>query len=182
MDEWTSLGNRRYLSINVHGKGDLLNLGLVQIKSFSAEICSDAISNRLSEFGLDVRTDIVEITTDGCAMMKKLGRIIPLFQQLCYAHGLQLVIQDIFYRSKPKTQELIFSTTDSDEEEESLDNDEESGGLIVLNTPEQENSIELCDDINDTAAKIRGIVKQYKRSPLKMKHSKNMSEKPIPMD
>lgn len=48
-----------------------------------------------------------------------------------------------------------------------MDNDEESGGLIVLNTPEQENSIELCDDINDTVAKIRGIVKQFKRSPLK---------------
>ena len=48
-----------------------------------------------------------------------------------------------------------------------MDNDEESGGLIVLNTPEQENSIELCDDINYTVAKIRGIVKQFKRSPLK---------------
>ena len=96
LDEWTSLGNRRYLNINVHGKGYLLNIGLVRIKgSFSPEICSDAISNRLSEFSLDVCTDIVAITTDGCAMMKKLGRIIPPFQQLCYAHGLQLVIQDL---------------------------------------------------------------------------------------
>ena len=32
LDEWTSLGNRRYLNINVHGKGYLLNLGLVRIK------------------------------------------------------------------------------------------------------------------------------------------------------
>ena len=48
-----------------------------------------------------------------------------------------------------------------------MDNDEESGGLIVLNTPEQGNSIEKCDDINDTAAKISGIVKQFKRSRLK---------------
>ena len=145
----------------MHGRGYLLNLGLVRIKgSFTAEMCSDAISKKLSEFGLDFRTDIVGITTDGYAMMKKLGRIILPFQQLCYAHGLQLVIQSIFYRSKPKTQELITSTTDSDEEEVSLDIDEESKGLIVLNTPCQENSIELCDDINDT-------VKQFKRSPLK---------------
>ena len=52
LDEWTSLGNRRYLNINVHRKGYLLNNGLVR--------------------------DIVGITTDGCAMMKKLGRIISI--------------------------------------------------------------------------------------------------------
>ncbi|KAI6648647.1 hypothetical protein LOD99_8004 [Oopsacas minuta] len=106
LHEWTSLGNRRYryLNINVYGRGYLINLGLVRLKGiFTAEISSDAISNKLSEFGLDYRPDIVGIATNGCAMMKKLVRIIPPFQQLCYAHGLQLVLQDIFYRSKPKS-------------------------------------------------------------------------------
>ena len=46
------------------------------------------------------------------------------------------------------------------------DDDDDDGGIIVLNTPEQENSTELCCDINDIVTKIRGIVKQFKRSPL----------------
>ena len=154
LDEWTSLGNRRYLNINIHGRSYFLNLGLMRIKgSFSAQLCSDAISKKLNEFGLDFSTDIVAITTDGCAMMRKLGRIIQPFQQLCYAHGLQLVIQDIFYRSKPTSPKLILTTTDSDEDEEVFDEDEEDGGFIVLNTPEQENSTELCYDINDIVTK-----------------------------
>ena len=74
-------------------------------------MCSDAIPKKLNEFGLDFRTGIVAITTDGCVMVRKLGRIIPPFQQLCYAHGLQLVIQDILYRNKHISQKLILTTT-----------------------------------------------------------------------
>ena len=93
LDEWTSLQNKRYLNINIHGIGFLWNLGLVRIKGrLSSEACSKLISLKLKEF----ETDVTSITTDGGSMMKKLGRIIPTCQQLCYAHGLQLVIQDVF--------------------------------------------------------------------------------------
>ena len=93
LDEWTSLRNKRYLNINIHGIGYFWNLGLVRIHgSFSAEICYDIISPKLCEFGIDLKTDIVAITTDGCSMMKKLGRLVPSLQQLCYSHGLKLVI------------------------------------------------------------------------------------------
>ena len=65
-------------------------------------------------------------------MMKKLGRIIPPFQQLCYAHGLQLVIQDVFY-TQSHTEELFYhsSTSETDEDDDFDDNDE-IDGLIVL--------------------------------------------------
>ena len=41
---------------------------------------------------------IIAVTTDGCSTMKKFGRLIPTLHQLCYAHGLQLVIHDVFYQ------------------------------------------------------------------------------------
>ena len=48
LDEWTSLRNKRYLNINIHGIGYFWNLGLVRIHgSFSAEICYDTISQKL---------------------------------------------------------------------------------------------------------------------------------------
>ena len=40
LDEWTSMQNRRYLNINIHGIGYFWNLGLVRIRgSFTAERC-----------------------------------------------------------------------------------------------------------------------------------------------
>ena len=52
-------------------------------------------------------------------MMKKLGGIISTCQQLCYAHGLQLVIQDVFYQKQPKgTDEICSSTSETNEDED----------------------------------------------------------------
>ena len=39
---------------------------------------------------LNLHTDIVAIITDGASVMKKVGRIINIDQQLGFAHGLQL--------------------------------------------------------------------------------------------
>ncbi|GFR04600.1 hypothetical protein TNCT_172361 [Trichonephila clavata] len=44
-----------------------------------------------------VHTDIVAKMTDGASVMKKMGRILSVDQQLCLAHGLQLVVIDALY-------------------------------------------------------------------------------------
>ena len=65
-DEWTSMRNRRYLNLNIHGVGYFWNLGLVRIQgSFSAEKCIEKISSKLKDFELDLQSDIIAITTDG---------------------------------------------------------------------------------------------------------------------
>ena len=65
-------------------------------------------------------------------MMKKLGRIIPNCQQLCYAHGLQLVIQDVLYQKKPKeTEEICFSTSETEDEDMEMFDDFNDDGCIV---------------------------------------------------
>ena len=48
LDEWSSSQNRRYLNINIHGRGYFWNLGSIRIRGcFSAEICSNVISDKL---------------------------------------------------------------------------------------------------------------------------------------
>ena len=134
---------------------------------FSAEKCCEVISEKLNEFGLKLGSVIVAITTDSCAMMRKLGRIIPPFQQLCYAHGLQLAIQDVFYVQSCNTEELSYHSdvieTDEDDELELMNDDDEIDGLIVLDSS-QDNTNCLSSNILGLVNKVRKIVKIFRRA------------------
>ncbi|KAI6658967.1 hypothetical protein LOD99_14643 [Oopsacas minuta] len=172
LDEWTSLQNKRYLNINIHGIGFFWNLGLVRIKGrFSSEACSKIISLKLKEFGIEFETDVISITTDGCSMMKKLGKIIPTSQQLCYAHGLQDVIQDVIYQKQlSETEEIYSSTSETDEDEDEdmeMFDDFNDDGFIVSESMDPQNALALNFDISKIVTKVRRIVKIFKRSPLK---------------
>ncbi|UYV74402.1 hypothetical protein LAZ67_11003411 [Cordylochernes scorpioides] len=103
LDEWTSIRSKRYLNIDIHSRTKVWNLGLTRISGvFSSEQCKYVIGAKLLEFGIDFETDIVCVTTDGCAMMVKLGHIIGPLQQLCYAHGLHLAVMDVLYAKKKR--------------------------------------------------------------------------------
>ena len=165
--------NKRYLNINIHGNGFFWNLGLIRISGrFSSEACLNVIVQKLNEFGVNFEKDIVAITTDGCAMMKKLGRSIASPYQLCYAHGLQLVIQDIFYQ-KHNEDIGIFSDgcgTDDEDNRTTLDHDSDddfSDGLDISGHADSGNALALNLDIIETVNKVRRVVKIFKRSPLK---------------
>ena len=83
LDKWTSVQNKRYLNINIHGNNSFWNLCLIRVWGrFSSEACSNVIVHKLNEFGVNTEKDIVAITTDGCSMMKKLGRSISSLQQV----------------------------------------------------------------------------------------------------
>ena len=76
-------------------------------------------------------------------MMKKLGKIIPISQQLCYA--LQLVIQDIFYQKQPsETEEICSSTSETDEDEDmEMFDDFNDDGFIVSESMDPQNALAL---------------------------------------
>ena len=74
--------DRRYLNLNIHGVGYFWNLlpWIVRIQgSFSAEKCIETISSKQKEFEVDLQSDIIAITTDGCSMMRKVGRLLQHF-------------------------------------------------------------------------------------------------------
>ena len=58
-------------------------------------------------------------------MMKKLGRSIASLHQLCYAHGLQLVIQDILYQKHYEDTQMFSDGIGTDDEDNltTLDDD-----------------------------------------------------------
>lgn len=167
LDEWTSRKNSRYLNINVHYTGKHINLGLVRIHgSCTAEYCTDLIDKRLRSFNLDIKNDIIGITTDGANTMVKIGKLVPWYQQLCYAHGIQLAIIDILYKKileKDLSEDIHFNMTDDEHDVIDDIEDEESGLLITSRF----SSVEVVSDYSVLIAKVRKTVKIFKKSPTK---------------
>lgn len=102
LDEWSSVGNRRYLNANVHANGRVLNLGLHRINgSANAKKLFKLLAEVVADFGIDMKRDIISITTDAATVMKCLGKSLGTHQQLCYAHGLHLAVTDNLFKKIP---------------------------------------------------------------------------------
>jgi len=71
----------------------------VRLRKLPAEKCVELLQAKLAEFGLRLENDIVCICTDGASVMSKVGRLISAEHQLCYAHGVQLAVVDVLYKS-----------------------------------------------------------------------------------
>ncbi|KAJ2948892.1 hypothetical protein O0L34_g5823 [Tuta absoluta] len=169
-DEWTSQKNHRYLNINVHQEKNHFNLGLVRIcGSATAEHCIGLLKERLASFGLDLDTDIIANTTDGASVMVKLGKLLNCSHQLCFTHGLQLVVVDTLYKkgNSPIAECLAATAAITTEESDNDEDDEvdaiEQGVTVSINsTP-----TEMTPRYDDLLKKVRKVVKIFKRSPTK---------------
>ncbi len=124
LDEYTSLSDKRYASINLHAQdSSYFSLGMVPIRgSLPAEKAVELVSERLESFGISLSSDIVAATTDGAKVMVKFGRLIPSLHQLCFSHGYHLAVCDFLY--KPQVPQ--HPDTSEDEEETSDDEAEEA--------------------------------------------------------
>ena len=97
VDEYTSLRNRRYMSINVHCGEQVWGLGVIRcLGSMTAERCVDLLKEKLAEFGLNLQ-HVMGVTSDGAAVMVKFGKQLPCDHQLCLAHGIHLAVVDVLY-------------------------------------------------------------------------------------
>lgn len=167
-DEWTSTRNRRYMNINIHNKdfdmAKYKNLGLVRIQgSMPAEVGTQLLQQRLSDFGLILEDDIIAFTTDGASVMVKMGRNFDGHHQLCLAHGIQLAVLEVLYKTQkspePEVQEDVSNT--GAEEAEEIEEDEDA--FIVESTRVPESDFLY----KGTIKKLRDLIKSFKNSPLK---------------
>ena len=72
----------------------------------SADNCIELLEQKLAQHGLDLRKDIVGIMTDEASVMKKVGKILPVTQQLCFAHGVQLAVIEVLYQKQDIEREI----------------------------------------------------------------------------
>ncbi|GBP47783.1 hypothetical protein EVAR_24034_1 [Eumeta japonica] len=164
-DEWTSQKNHRYLNLNVHHKEKHFNLGIIRIHgSCTAEHTISLIENRLKSFGLDSNTDIIGMSTDGASVIVKVGRLMNCYQQLCYAHDLQLAVVDVLYKKRDE-EAITPRTNESDTDDEDIDDDalDEQGVTVTTEI----SRAEVIPKYRDILQKVRKVVKLFKRSPTK---------------
>lgn len=196
-DEWSSKGNKRYLSLTLHspefeGASKFRSLGLLRIYgSMNARQCIVIIRNELQNYGIDFEQDVVAQTTDGCSLMVKFGRLVDSIHQLCVAHAIQLAIIDIMYKNADEVLRSagyyqLIEIVEDDEEDMTLaelstrmrneevsntddsDADEEDGVLFLNDAIIPGAEIHESGLIfQDIIKKVRKVVKMFKKSPVK---------------
>lgn len=164
-DEWTTITCKRYLNVNVHHLGGThFNLGLIRIHgSCNVEQCVELVKTRLEAFILHLDTDIVGITTDDASVMKKVGRLLSCYQQLCFAHGIQLAVVNTLYREEvPHTQhkDKLLAACYSDDDDSS---EEPDSSYTHFEQP----PAELIPNYRGLIDKVRKVVRLFRKSATK---------------
>lgn len=188
LDEWTSKSNRRFLNVTMNDKKNTcINLGLVTVgESFTAEQCVLLVKQRLTEFGINLTSDIIASTTDGASVMKKYGRISEIINQLCMAHAIQLAVIDVFYQRKTNPLQAYNSDEDDEEEQQeivahsssNIEEQQPAASEEVETDEEQEGDFEVdpnsggvyeyrSQSVQTIAEKVRRIVRMFRKSPQK---------------
>ena len=62
--------------------------------------------------------------TDGAAVMKKVGRLLEVEQQLCLSHGAHLAVCNLLYNTSPRDDSPSDSKESSGEDDEDADETE----------------------------------------------------------
>ncbi|CAH0731006.1 unnamed protein product, partial [Brenthis ino] len=80
------------------------------------------------------------MSTDGASVMVKVGKLMNCYQQLCFAHGLQLAVIDVLYKKNEEKAEQHLATTPttsniSDTDDEDTTKDDEQGVTVTITDP-----------------------------------------------
>jgi hypothetical protein len=95
------------LNLHTFHKGHHFGLGMIRVDgSMPSEKGIVLIKGKLAEICLNLG-DIFGIATDGANVMRKLGRLLGTFPQLCHAHGIHLAVVDVLYKGIAFFKKLI---------------------------------------------------------------------------
>ena len=119
--------------------------------------------------------------TDGASVMKKVGRIFPVNQQFCFAHGVQQALIEVLYQKQDIEREIDqqldedeqsdieddFSVSNSCEDDDFSDNNE----LVDLDAIHNRHRGNQCDvtevSCGPVIKKVQKLIVMFRRSPKK---------------
>lgn len=170
---------KRYACVNLHLENEHHRIALIRINgSHPAKKGVKLLNKKFKQFGIDLKRDLIAITTDGAQVMVSMGKMLGIIHQLCHAHGLHLAVTDILYKKKAEKQvfnegengggnggengeeneEIDESETENEDEDDSED---EEGGL----EEELDEEAELAD-IEISLVKMKKIIRLFRKSPV----------------
>ena len=172
LDEWTSVRNRRYMNINLHGTGtDFWNLGLQRVTGkFTSEAMVSAVKDHLNDFGVSVDSHCVVCTSDGASVMCKFLRLMPTVGVTCYSHGIHLSVGYVMYKNTPKDFDNEDDDGDDDTQGTDVDNPESDSASEEIEVSEnivvesfETDSAELNESYASLIGKVREDCKKFRR-------------------
>lgn len=135
-DEWTSLKNRKYMSLIIHSDVTLWNLGLIRIRGKTNHFLAVAdLEQKLSEFNL-CTNDLISIITDSASINSAISKDINKNHQKCLAHALQLAVKLSFYQNDEFSNESYQTNDEEDSSDIENDHDEEIDELFSVGLDE----------------------------------------------
>ena len=152
------------MSINIHGQDMVHSLGLVKVKgSMLAEKALQLIETKLKTYGLDLKTHIVSIISDGVAVMEKCVQLSGVNHQVCQSHGIHLAVCSVIYKYQTRSQD------DDEPCEEMVDDDPEGDSDVDdnLNFEQPISVTNLVDCIDISVKKVRKIANFVKNRPVR---------------
>ena len=182
------------MKVNIHYENEFINLGLIRMfGSCDAAKMLQLLEKYLADFGIIyIQASIVSIVSDGASVMKKLGKLSQVYNQLCYAHGTHLAVCDVLY----KFGNVAHAPLDDDEGEQEdhapIDDDEGEqedeelfdDGLTTA-IPARDECPAFTPEIEDVFKKVRKVVKVFQKSTVKnevlQKYVMQEHEKELPL-
>lgn len=183
VDEQTTTSNFRILNVQLYGFNLSFNLGMVRINiACPADKMVELTNSRLKKFSVDPE-DVFATTTDAAEVCKKYGKILEIFHQLCYDHGIHLAIVKVIYKKIEEFRPPLRvedSTSDEDDVEElnfefgDTNKSFECGDTNKSSEYESDDdsephdvddSYEFQPQIGELIKRVRDIVKLFKKSP-----------------
>ena len=157
LEEYTSIRSRKYMNVDIHYENEFISFGLIRMfGSCDAAKMLQLLKKQLADFGIaHIQASILSIVSDGASVMKKLGKLSQVYNQLCYAHGIRLAVCDVLF----KFGNFAHAPVDDDE---GVQEDEEIfvDGLTTA-IPAREECPAFTPEIEDVLKKVRKVVKVF---------------------
>ena len=186
-DEWSSLANRRYMSITLRAPekfkygSNLLCLGLHRIEDrMDYERCNKIFRERCAMFGVqDINRDLTACATDACSVIVKAMTQNDAEHLCCMSHGLHLaVIEWLYEKFFPDNIEVlmenenlqeIMQENNSEKNDVAIDEDfeDEDSVYTVLKPQGITGASDYNVSIKGIADKVRAVCKIFKYSCVK---------------
>lgn len=167
--DWHGCRTRRYRQVWLYyDNGDIDHLGLIRRRRLSsAAELGDRVADKLSEFGIDWRTDVVACTTDDVSAVEwSDGKHCGPHRQRCYVEGIRAAVMAVLFRPRS-----AFSVKIENEDSTSADwmTDEEENDVTDMLSGDvdahivHDKTVQLAPEFH-VVSKIQRIVRWFRRS------------------
>ena len=164
-DEYTTIGNKKFATINVYCTEYNVCLGLIRARgSTPATKYKELIEERLQSFELDIKRDLISATSDAASVMVLWGKLIPCLHNQCIVHAGHLAVVDCLYVKKSKASKSSKSSKSSQlyQESQAYLNDENESDSEASDSEDEEVEKKMHEDGSITFSTVEKGKKSFK--------------------